>query len=131
MGLTGVIEEASLQARPIASSRLSVLDERTGNLDESIARLIDLDRTAEYTMAWVDLAAKRVSAGRSVITSGRFARADELLKRWASQPFAYDPGIPVDVPITPRRSSSTRCRSGRSTRPGIQGPHAAPRRSST
>ena len=53
MGLT-VIEEASLQARPIASSRLSVLDERTGNLDESIARLIDLDRTAEYTMAgWI------------------------------------------------------------------------------
>ena len=47
----------------------------------------------------MDLAAKRVSAGRSVITSGRFARADEL-KRWASQPFAYDLAS-RSTPITP------------------------------
>ena len=101
MGLTGVIEEATFRARPIASSRISVLAERTRNLDDSIARLIELDRTAEYTVAWVDLAATGARAGRSVITSGRFAQPDELPKRWVGSPFAYDPGLPIDVPVTP------------------------------
>ena len=57
MGLTGVIEEASLQARPIASSRLSVLDERTGNLDESIADFAEVyadPARAERLLGWRD-----------------------------------------------------------------------------
>ena len=78
-----------------------MLAERTRNLDESIARLIELDQTAEYTVAWVDLAATGARAGRSVITSGRFAQPDELPKRWVGSPFAYDPGLPIDVPVTP------------------------------
>lgn len=101
MGLTGVIEEVTFQARRIASSRLSVLAERTANLDASIQRLIELDQEAEYTVAWLDLAATGASAGRSVITSGRFAQPDELPARWVDRPFAFDPGPPVDVPVTP------------------------------
>ncbi|MEZ5373175.1 MAG: decaprenylphosphoryl-beta-D-ribose oxidase [Microthrixaceae bacterium] len=101
MGLTGVIEEVTFQARPITSSRLSVLAERTANLDDSIQRLIELDREAEYTVAWLDLATTGAGAGRSVITSGRFARPDELPARWAERPFAFDAGQLVDVPVTP------------------------------
>ena len=101
MGLTGVIEEVTFQAQPITSSRLVVLAERTTNLSDSIARLIELDREAEYTVAWLDLAAGGAGAGRSVITSGRFARPEELPSRWSDRPFAFDPGLPVDVPVTP------------------------------
>jgi decaprenylphospho-beta-D-ribofuranose 2-oxidase len=101
MGLTGVIEEATFRAKPIETSRLCVLAERAANLDAVLSRLAELDQQAEYTVAWVDLAATGARAGRSVITSGRFVTRDELPSKWARRPLAYDPALPVDVPVTP------------------------------
>ncbi len=77
MGLTGVIVEVVFQAQPITSSRLIVDTDRTRDLDEVIELMASGDDGYHYSVAWTDLLAPGRRLGRSVLTRGRFATAEE------------------------------------------------------
>ena len=97
LGLTGVITEATIRLTPIATSRLLVDTSRYTDLDGLIASMVAADATAPYSVAWLDLMA-RGQAGRSVLTTARFAEPQELNHRDRSDPHGYDPNQRLAAP---------------------------------
>jgi decaprenylphospho-beta-D-ribofuranose 2-oxidase len=67
MGLTGIILEATLRARPMPSSRVRAHVERTHTLAQAIALLA---QPGEHThaIAWLDLLSRGSRFGRAVVT---------------------------------------------------------------
>ena len=78
MGLTGCIIRATVQLKKVSTSRLKVDTIRTADIDETMEVLTEHDHRFGYTVAWCDSLAQRGSTGRSVVTSGDFAEADDL-----------------------------------------------------
>jgi decaprenylphospho-beta-D-ribofuranose 2-oxidase len=98
MGLTGIILRASVQLKPVQTSRLVVDTIRTADIDETMAYLSSTDKDYDYTVAWTDCLATRGSLGRSVITSGDFAAKTDLKYREQSKPLAFKPSSLVGAP---------------------------------
>ena len=98
MGLTGLIVRATVQLKPVATSRVRVDTVRTAGIDETMAVLAEHDRRYGYTVAWSDSLARGGSLGRSVITSGDFAEPGDLSPADAEDPFAFRPGARLGVP---------------------------------
>ena len=97
MGLTGLITRATIQLKPVASSRVRVDTVRTADIDETMAVLAAHDRRHGYTVAWSDSMARGAAVGRSVITSGDFAEPSDLPAADAENPFAFRPGARLGV----------------------------------
>jgi decaprenylphospho-beta-D-ribofuranose 2-oxidase len=103
MGLTGAILEATIRLLPIESSRMLVDTRRIGDLDALFAAMAEGDDDYRYSVAWIDLAAKGRHLGRSALTRGDHARADQLTPKAAASPFAYAPRQLLSVPpVVPR-----------------------------
>ncbi len=98
MGLTGLIVRATVQLKPVATSRVRVDTVRTADIDETMAALAEHDRGYGYTVAWSDSLARGASLGRSVITSGDFAELADLPPADRQDPFAFRPGTRLGVP---------------------------------
>jgi len=98
MGLTGLITAATIQLKPVATSRVRVDTVRTADIDQTMAVLAEHDRRFGYTVAWSDSLARGGSLGRSVITSGDFAGPADLPPADARDPFAFRPGARLGVP---------------------------------
>ena len=98
MGLTGLITAATIQLRPVATSRVRVDTVRTADIDQTMAVLAEHDRRYGYTVAWSDSLARGAGLGRSVITSGDFAEPAELSPAQARDPFEFRPGARLGVP---------------------------------
>jgi len=98
MGLTGLIVRATIQLKPVATSRVRVDTVRTADIDETMAVLAEHDRRYGYTVAWSDSLARGAGLGRSVITSGDFAEPADLSPADAKDPFAFRPGARLGVP---------------------------------
>jgi decaprenylphospho-beta-D-ribofuranose 2-oxidase len=98
MGLTGLIIRATVQLKRVATSRVRVDTVRTADIDETMAVLAEHDRSYGYTVAWSDSLASGAKLGRSVITSGDFAKLDDLPARDRTAPFAFRPGARLGVP---------------------------------
>jgi len=91
MGLTGVITSATVEMKPIESAYISVNTNRLNNLDDLFAAMIDADKTAMYSVAWVDTLARGSNLGRSVLTTGRHATRAELTGTAAQSPSKFAP----------------------------------------
>ncbi len=78
MGLTGVILDATFACPRIESSRLLVDTDRAADLDTVCELMRSGDHLYDYSVAWIDLMATGSSMGRSVLTRGRFATAEEV-----------------------------------------------------
>ena len=78
MGLTGVITRATLRVIVVESAWVLARSERADDIEATYGLLREADRTAEYSVAWLDLTAAGSALGRSVVHSGRHARAAEL-----------------------------------------------------
>lgn len=103
MGLTGIVLDATVRLLPIGSSRMAVDTHRIADLDTLLEVMAEGDDDHRYSVAWIDLAAKGSQLGRSVLTRGDHARADQLSPRQQADPFAFDPRQLVSVPpIVPR-----------------------------
>src|ERR1035438_1916153 len=104
MGLTGLIVQATVQLKRVATSRVRVDTVRTADIDETMAVLAEHDRAYGYTVAWSDSLARGASLGRSVITSGDFAEPADLPPAGRADPFAFRPGARLGVPggVPPR-----------------------------
>ena len=87
MGLTGVITRAAFRVRPVESSWILARKERLDDLDSLLQRMVALDATSTYTVAWVDLQRTGRGFGRSVLDSGEHAVASELTGAAAGDPF--------------------------------------------
>lgn len=100
MGLTGTIVEATIDLHPIETSILKVDSDRVPDLDTLLSLLVEGGRTHRYSVAWVDFLARGRSLGRSVLSQGDFATADDLpaRKRRARRSHVYDPTPTVPAP---------------------------------
>ncbi len=81
MGLTGVILAAVVRLRPVESGRMRVDTERLEDLDALMARMRETDAEVGYSVAWIDTLATGRHLGRSVLTTGEHATADEVSAR--------------------------------------------------
>ena len=100
MGLTGVITEATLSLQRIETGMISSDTTREPDLDAVMQRLVDVDRTSGYSVAWVDGLAKGRSFGRGVVNSGDHARLSEIEPDGRSTASRYDPKV-VSIPPLP------------------------------
>ena len=98
MGLTGFIVRATVQLKKVGSSRVLVDTVRTASIDETMAVLAEHDHRYGYTVAWTDSMARGSSLGRSVITSGDFAEADQLPAAERVDPFRFRPDARAGLP---------------------------------
>lgn len=105
MGLTGFITRVRLRLHKIESAYVVVRYERTANLEGTLEGLARGDREYEFTLAWLDLAARGAQVGRSLLMFGRYATASEVPNAW--DPFEMRPGrglsVPFAVPAAPHR----------------------------
>jgi len=98
MGLTGVILEATIRCPRIGSSRLLVDTDRAPDLDSVLELMSSGDHAYDYSVAWIDLMATGRSMGRSVLTRGRFATAEEAAPKTGRDTFAYKAGVIAKTP---------------------------------
>jgi decaprenylphospho-beta-D-ribofuranose 2-oxidase len=85
MGLTGVVLRAELALSPIQSSFIRESLISGPNLEEVI-NLFEANRSAAYSVAWIDCLAKNERQGRSIVMVGEPAEAGPLalppVKTW-------------------------------------------------
>lgn len=91
LGLTGLIRRVRLQLRPVPGPFLHGSSTRFGNLAEffTLSRAADAD--FEYTVSWLDCAARGSQLGRGVFMTGNHAAHE-------GRPVT---GKPLRVPFTP------------------------------
>lgn len=92
LGLTGVITWAQLQLIPIESSLINARSIRFDSLSEFISLSNQLDSDHEYSVAWVDCAAKGKSIGRGVYMVGDHCASGDLTVNVKAK---------LNVPFTP------------------------------
>jgi len=98
MGLTGVILDATFRCPRIGSSRVLVDTDRAADLDEVCELMRSGDHLYDYSVAWIDLMTSGAQLGRSVLTRGRFATADEARPSTGPDPCDYRAGELVGAP---------------------------------
>ena len=103
LGLTGVITSAVLRTIPVETGYVSVTTQRLADLDAVLAEMAASDHRFTYSVAWIDTLARGRAMGRSVLSRGEHARADELSGRPAHHPLPLPApprlGVPVPVPV--------------------------------
>jgi decaprenylphospho-beta-D-ribofuranose 2-oxidase len=87
MGLTGIIQTATVQLTRVPSAYCKVNYQQTKDLDHTLEQFIDTDEGYEYSVAWVDCLAGGKSLGRSVLMLGNGAQPAELKPSRQERPF--------------------------------------------
>jgi len=100
MGLTGLIIEATISLQRIETGFISSDTTREPNLDSVMQRLIEVDRSSGYSVAWVDGMSTGRSFGRGVVNSGDHAPLDALPHDRRSGATHYDPKV-IAIPPLP------------------------------
>jgi decaprenylphospho-beta-D-ribofuranose 2-oxidase len=101
MGLTGFITEVAFRLKPIETPYMMVRHRAARDLEESLALYEDPALDDEYTVSWVDCAARGRRLGRSVLIRGQHARPEELPhEQRAARAFRTRPvlALPFDFP---------------------------------
>jgi decaprenylphospho-beta-D-ribofuranose 2-oxidase len=98
MGLTGIILRAAIQLTKVQTSRIRVDTVRTADIDESLAYLSATDSSYSYSVAWLDCLASGTHLGRSVITSGDFAKPTDLPPKDRRNPLEFRPVARINAP---------------------------------
>jgi decaprenylphospho-beta-D-ribofuranose 2-oxidase len=100
MGLTGIVETATLRLFRIETSFMRVESRRYSDLDELMAIMEQSDASHRYTVAWLDCLGRRDGKRRSVLSLGEHAAEGELPEALRSRALEV-PGEPtLRVPRT-------------------------------
>lgn len=95
LGLTGIITWVELQLLPVRSSQIRCGSLRFAHLQEFFALANQYDLEHEYTVAWIDCAAKGKQRGRGIFMYGDHAESGELAFRHKNKL-----GVPFTPPIS-------------------------------
>jgi FAD/FMN-containing dehydrogenase len=87
LGLTGVVTWAELQLRRIPGPRLDVETLRFANLDEFFRLSAESERTAEYTVSWIDCLGRGKHLGRGLFQRANHSAGSPASVRQLSVPF--------------------------------------------
>jgi decaprenylphospho-beta-D-ribofuranose 2-oxidase len=98
MGLTGVITEATLKLQPVETSRIVCDTERTSDVDDCMARMLEGDRDYQYSVAWIDCLASGGRLGRGVLSRGNHATLDDVPASDRSSAREYAPRTLLGAP---------------------------------
>ena len=98
MGLTGVITDATLKLQPVETSRIVCDTERTTDVDDCMARMLEGDHEYRYSVAWIDCLASGGHLGRAVLTRGNHATFDDLPGTDRSSAREYAPRTLLGAP---------------------------------
>jgi decaprenylphospho-beta-D-ribofuranose 2-oxidase len=102
LGLTGAILSARLRLQRIESAYLRADQERTRDLDDTLARFSSGDDAVQFSSAWIDCLATGRSLGRCVLYRGNWLPRAELPARLRAQPLRthrdWLPSVPLDFP---------------------------------
>ena len=90
MGLSGVIKRVKIRMLKIESSAISVSTFRLKNLEQTMIKMIELDKNFDYSVAWLDTLSTAEKLGRSVITAGNHATKDDLSKEYINENLKYE-----------------------------------------
>jgi decaprenylphospho-beta-D-ribofuranose 2-oxidase len=101
MGLTGVVVDATIVLRGIASSAVAVDTDRLPDLDATLAAMSEGDADYHYSAAWIDLMATGRQMGRSVLYRGDFAALDALPRRRRANPLHLSARVLATAPPVP------------------------------
>jgi len=101
MGLTGFIQELSLRLMPVESAYLNVDLERSGSLEETLAKMRQDDGAYRYSVSWVDGLARGKHLGRGVLMRGNWCPREELPASLRANPYNYSKKFSWPVPMTP------------------------------
>lgn len=97
MGLTGIIQEVTLQLIPIQTAFVKVHHYPAKNLDEMLDILSDPKKDDLYSVAWIDCLAKGDSLGRGVVMNGHHALLEDLPKEIS--PLKQNPKNEASIPF--------------------------------
>ena len=101
MGLTGVITAATFTAIEVPSSAMRVTTRSWRDLDEVMDAMREADRTARYSVAWIDSVGLTGPLGRGIVSTGEHADAPARGSHAAPRPRHRPhrrPSIPDVVP---------------------------------
>ncbi len=98
MGLTGVVEQATLRLIPVETALMRVDTERARDLGDLLHRMETGDAGYRYSVAWIDCLARGPALGRAVLTRGDHARLDELKVSDRAGALAFDPRARLKAP---------------------------------
>ena len=100
MGLTGIVERATIELLRVETSSVRVDSQRTTDLDSTMAVMAERDHLYRYSVAWIDCLARGSSLGRSIVEFGEHARLEDLPVRGRSRSNAlrFDPADSLPAP---------------------------------
>jgi decaprenylphospho-beta-D-ribofuranose 2-oxidase len=98
MGLTGIIETATLELYRVETSYFSVDTERATDLDDLMAKLTSTDHLYRYSAAWIDTLARGRHMGRAVLSRGHSATVDQLPAKKRRDPLHFTVGLRPHAP---------------------------------
>lgn len=95
MGLTGIIESATIRLMRVASANVRQTAFRFASIDGYFDAIDDIDAAHEYSVAWIDQLARGSKLGRGVLMAGDHAEDGGAAK----PPSAPKLAIPVSPPV--------------------------------
>lgn len=96
MGMTGLIESATIRVMPVPSPMIAQGTVRLRNLADYFARSAEADRAHEYAVAWIDSLASGDSLGRGHLITGDHVDAPAASQR---PPRKWRPAIALTPPV--------------------------------
>ena len=101
MGLTGIILRAAVRLRAVESGWIRQTTVAAPDLKSAMAAF-EQARGATYSVAWIDCLGKGSHLGRSLVVLGEHAKAADLPRALANDPYATKKrralAVPVDFP---------------------------------
>ena len=92
MGLTAYILDATFRLKPIVGQCIDEKHIKTKDIEETI-EVLEFERAATYSVAWIDCLSSGKNLGRSIITSGEHSNGDLRKKSLGSGLM-----VPVNMP---------------------------------